>query len=59
MATSVKQAEGAVVVARGVAGRQGINLTPYLLILPQQILFAVFLAYPFFSGLAISFLDYS
>jgi multiple sugar transport system permease protein len=59
MATTVSQREGAAVAARGVAGRRGINWTPYLFILPHLIFFVVFVGYPFFSGLVISLLDYS
>ena len=38
--------------------RPKISLTPYLFILPHLIFFAVFVAYPFFSGLYISFFQY-
>jgi multiple sugar transport system permease protein len=42
----------------GVAGRRKLNLTAYLFILPHLILFAVFIGWPFISGLLISFQQY-
>lgn len=38
--------------------KRRISLVPYLFILPHLIFFAVFVAYPFFSGLYISFFQY-
>ncbi|MEW5870045.1 MAG: sugar ABC transporter permease [Chloroflexota bacterium] len=38
--------------------KRKIPLTPYLFILPHLIFFAVFVGYPFFSGLYISFFQY-
>lgn len=38
--------------------KRKIPLTPYLFILPHLIFFLVFVAYPFFSGLYISFFQY-
>jgi multiple sugar transport system permease protein len=39
-------------------GRRKFSITPYLFILPHLIFFIVFVAYPFFNGLYISFLNY-
>ena len=41
-----------------VTKKRRVSLTPYLFILPHLIFFAVFVAYPFFSGLYISFFQY-
>ncbi len=38
--------------------KRKVSLTPYLFILPHLIFFAVFVGYPFFSGLYISFFQY-
>ncbi len=38
--------------------RKKIKLTPYLFILPHLIFFIIFVGYPFFNGLYISFLNY-
>jgi multiple sugar transport system permease protein len=38
--------------------KRKVPLTPYLFILPHLIFFLVFVAYPFFSGLYISFFQY-
>lgn len=38
--------------------KRKISFTPYLFILPHLIFFAVFIGYPFFSGLYISFFQY-
>jgi multiple sugar transport system permease protein len=38
--------------------KRKISITPYLFILPHLIFFAVFIGYPFFSGLYISFFQY-
>jgi multiple sugar transport system permease protein len=38
--------------------KRKVSLTPYLFILPHLIFFAVFVAYPFFNGLYISFFQY-
>jgi multiple sugar transport system permease protein len=38
--------------------RRRLDLTPYLFILPHLVFFLVFVAYPFFNGLYISFLRY-
>ena len=38
--------------------KRKIPLTPYLFILPHLVFFAIFVAYPFFSGLYISFFQY-
>lgn len=40
------------------ARKRKIPLTPYLFILPHLLFFAVFVGYPFFSGLYISFFQY-
>lgn len=42
----------------GVRPRRKISLTPYLFILPHLIFFIIFVGYPFFNGLFISFHDY-
>ena len=59
MATTVQPREGTAVVAQGVAHRRSFTWTPYLFILPHLLFFIVFLAYPFFNAIAISFQDYS
>ena len=41
-----------------VTKKRKVSLTPYLFILPHLIFFAVFVAYPFFNGLYISFFQY-
>lgn len=41
-----------------IARKHKIPLTPYLFILPHLVFFAVFVGYPFFSGLYISFFQY-
>lgn len=38
--------------------KRKISITPYLFILPHLIFFAVFIGYPFFSGLYLSFFQY-
>src|SRR5512133_4273909 len=38
--------------------RRKFSITPYLFILPHLIFFFVFVAYPFFNGLYISFFQY-
>ncbi len=55
MATTAKQQEVAVRRARP---RPRFSWTPYLFILPHLVFFVVFLAYPFFNGLYISFFRY-
>ncbi len=40
------------------AHKRKFSLTPYLFILPHLIFFAIFIGYPFFSGLYISFFQY-
>ena len=54
MATIVQQAGGPPAERKG----RRIPITPYLFILPHLIFFAIFLAYPFFSGIYISLLQY-
>ncbi|MBI4927087.1 MAG: sugar ABC transporter permease [Anaerolineae bacterium] len=41
-----------------IARKRKIPITPYLFILPHLVFFAVFVGYPFFSGLYISFFEY-
>lgn len=55
MATTVQQHE---VAARAARGKKRFNWTPYLFILPHLIFFILFLGYPFFNGLFISFFQY-
>ncbi len=59
MARTVQQREQdvAAVGARS-ASKRKINMTPYLFILPHLLLFALFIGYPFFSGLYISLFRY-
>jgi multiple sugar transport system permease protein len=54
MATSVRR--GAATVQ--LSGKRKLRWTPYLFILPHLLLFALFLGYPFFFGLYISFHSY-
>jgi multiple sugar transport system permease protein len=56
MATSVQRGEAAVPAVSG--QRKRLNLTPYLFILPHLLVFGLFVGYPFFNGLYISFLQY-
>lgn len=44
--------------ARTGSGKRKFSLTPYLFILPHLIFFGLFIGYPFFSGLWISFHEY-
>lgn len=52
MATTARREPAA---ARRTGGGRRISITPYLFILPHLLLFAVFLGWPFFYGLFISF----
>lgn len=45
-------------MASSVRRKRKINWVPYLFILPHLIFFAVFVGYPFFNGIYISFLSY-
>ena len=38
--------------------KRKINWVPYLFILPHLIFFVVYVGYPFFNGIYISFLNY-
>ena len=55
MATTVQTAQ---VATRGEQQKRSFSLTPYLFILPHLIFFAVFLGYPFFSGIYTSLFQY-
>ncbi|HET9493667.1 MAG TPA: sugar ABC transporter permease [Chloroflexia bacterium] len=56
MATVAQERAGAI-SATG-SGKRRFNWTPYLFILPHLIFFAVFIGWPFFYGLIISFQSY-
>lgn len=58
MATTAQQRGAATVALRNVGSKSRINWTAYLFILPHLILFALFLAYPFFNGLLLSTQEY-
>jgi multiple sugar transport system permease protein len=53
VATTASQA-----AAGPVGGRRKFRLTPYLFILPHLVFFALFVGYPFFNGLWISFHEF-
>jgi multiple sugar transport system permease protein len=55
MATTVQHRETS---SPAVSRRRRLNLTPYLFILPHLLVFSVFVGYPFFNGLYLSFLRY-
>ncbi len=57
MATTVQRSKAILGTASG-KRKRGIDWTPYLFILPHLIFFVIFLGYPFFSGLYISFFRY-
>jgi multiple sugar transport system permease protein len=57
MAT-ISQAQGQARVPSQVVTKRKFNWTPYFFILPHLIFFAVFVGYPFFSGLLISLQSY-
>src|SRR5690242_14434396 len=58
MATMIQPRDVGTLATRGVGRRQRFRLAPYLFILPHLIFFALFVGYPFFRGLYISFLQY-
>ncbi len=45
-------------MAVAVAKKRKISLTPYLFILPHLVFFVIFVGYPFFNGLYLSFFQY-
>lgn len=55
MATTAQRRDAA---ATRASGRRRSTWTPYLFILPHLIFFAIFVGYPFFYGLYVSFLEY-
>ncbi|MEN9937591.1 MAG: hypothetical protein RLZZ387_4170 [Chloroflexota bacterium] len=56
MATTARRRREA--ATAGAAPRSGPNITPYLFILPHLLVFSIFVGYPFFNGLYISFMQY-
>lgn len=59
MAKTIQEREIAGVGVRSMNTRRRFNITPYLFILPHLFFFAVFVGYPFFSGLVYSTFQYN
>lgn len=59
MAKTIQEREQAGTAAASVNTRRRFNFTPYLFILPHLIFFAIFVGYPFVSGLVYSTFQYN
>ncbi len=59
MAKTLEEREKAGVAAQDVNTKRGFNITPYLFILPHLLFFAIFVGYPFISGLVYSTFQYN
>lgn len=58
MAKTIQQRDLASTGAASVGSKRRFTLTPYLFILPHFLVFALFVGYPFFSGIFISLFQY-
>lgn len=59
MAKIIQGREIAGTDVQNINSKRGFNITPYLFILPHLLFFAVFVGYPFFSGLIYSTFQYN